>query len=131
MALVKPNLTETTDSVGPGTYAVRITDATLGSWPARDNKPETPWVNWRMVTFNEAEEKNNGRSVFAKTDLGGKGAFRIKDLYKAAMGEDLDGEFDTDMLMGKELQITVVDGINFKTKEPTGYTEVKAFRPLP
>ncbi len=130
MALIKPDLTQTTDSVGPGTYKVRIKDASIGEWAGKDGGPATTFINWRMETFGEAESKNNGRAIWNKTPVAGKGAFRLKDLYKAAMGEDLDGQFDTDMLMGKEVSVSVVDGVNFKTGEPTGYTEVKTIRPI-
>lgn len=128
MALVTPDLTQTTDSVGPGSYKVRIKDASMGEWPGKDGGPTTKYINWRMETFGEAEPKNNGRAIWLKTPVSGKGAFRLKDLYKAATSEELDGQFDTDQLMGCEVAVSVIDGVNFKTGEPTGFTEVKTIR---
>ena len=91
MALIKPDLTQTTDTVSAGTYSVRIKDASIGEWPGKDGGPATSYINWRLETFGETEQKNNGRAIWLKTPTSGKGAFRLKDLFKAAMSEDLDG----------------------------------------
>ena len=122
MSLVKPDLTQTSDQVSPGTYKVRIKDAKIGEWEAKDGKPATPYINWRMETFGEEQTKNNGRAVFWRTATAGKGAFQLQNLYKAATGEKLDGEFDTDQLLGKEIQVTVA--------ERNGYTDIQAVKSL-
>lgn len=122
MALVKPDFTEVQDNVGVGTYRARITDAKLGAWPAKDDRPEQPFINWQMKTFGEAEEKNNGRSIFFRTSTTGKGAFMLRDLYKAAVGQVLVGSFDTEQLFGKEIEVTLA--------ERNGYTEVKTVRAI-
>lgn len=128
--LITPDFTDVADSVTAGTYSVRITDAKVDKWEGRDGKPDTPYVNWRMETFGEPEEKNNGRSIFLKTAVIGKGAFRLRDLYKAATKQDLSGgNFDTEQLLGKEVKVTVIDGKD-REGNPTGYTEVKAIKPL-
>ena len=49
-------------------------------------------------------------------------------MYRAATGKALSGEFDTEELVGKELYVILVDGINRQTGEPTGYVEVKKVR---
>ena len=121
MALITPDFTEVQDNVTPGTYRVRIADATTGVWEAKDDRPATHFVNWRLETFGESEPKNNGRSIFVRTALTGKGAFRLRDLYSAAMAQELNGAFDTDMLMGKELEVTV-------QQNQAGYTDVKTFK---
>lgn len=123
MALIKPNFEEVQDNVGVGTYRARIVDAKMGTWPAKDDKPEVTFINWQMKTFAEQEEKNNGRSIFMRTPIAGKAAFRLRDLYRAAVGTDLKGQFDTEQLYGKEIEVTIVEGQN-------GYTEVKTIRPL-
>lgn len=121
--LITPDFTEVTDSVGPGTYKARIIDASMGEWPATEQRQATPFVNWRMTTFGEAMDKNNGRSIFARTPITGKGAFKLRDLYKAATGEDpKSGGFDTEQLFGKEVSAIV-------TLDAKGYTDVK-FRSL-
>jgi len=129
MGLIKPDLSEVKDSVTPGSYKVRVVDAKIDMWEGKNGKPDTHFVNWTLETFGESEDKNNGRKIFHRTPTNGGGAFRLKDFYRAAMGEDLGAEFDTDMLLGKELQITVVDGKD-KEGQPTGYTEVKTVRAL-
>lgn len=116
--LVTPDFTEVKDAVGPGTYKVRVVDATLGQWEKEGRV--TPYINWRMETFGENEAKNNGRTIWHKTPVTGKGAFKLQDLYKAAMGSSLTGEFDTEQIQGKEMEVTVV--------ENGQYTEIKTVR---
>ncbi len=120
MPLVTPDFTGTSDEVGPGTYKVRVTGAKMDEREKDDKK--IPLVVWTMDTFGEAEEKNNGRKVWYRTDLSGEWAKKLKSFYKAATGEELDGPFDTDMLMGKELQVTLAERNN--------YIEVKSVSPL-
>jgi len=57
--------------------------------------------------------------------LAGKGAFGIKDLYRAAMKEELTGAFDTDMLLGKEVKLTLAAGMQ-QDGTPSRYPEVKS-----
>jgi len=57
----------------------------------------------------------------------GKGAFRLKDLYRAATGEEISDKtaFNTDGLIGKEIMVTVVEA-----RDPQGnlrpFPDVKA-----
>lgn len=125
MSLIKPDFSEVADNVNAGTYRARIVDAKMGEWEKEGRK--TPYINWRLETFAEAEAKNNGRRIWMKTPIVGKGAFRLRDLYRAALGEDLSGEFDTESLLGKEVEVVVVDGTD-REGQPTGYTDVKTVR---
>lgn len=125
MALIKPDFSEVQDNVTPGTYKVRVKKGDVKEWPNGGT-----YVNWELETFGETEQKNNGRRVFAKTATEGKGAFMLQSFYRAATGKTLEGSFDTEQLVGKELAIEVVDGINRQTQEPTGYTEVKRFKSI-
>lgn len=123
--LVTPNFNDVKDSITAGTYTARIVSATMDEW-----RTGTKYVNWRLETFNEDEAKNNGRSIFYKTPIEGGGAFRLADFYRAAMKATPTAEgFDTDDLMGKEVQLVVADGVN-QAGEPTGYPEVKAVRTI-
>lgn len=124
---MKPDFSEVQENVTAGNYTVRITGAQLGEWNTANGR--TQYINWELQTFGEAESKNNGRRIFHKTPIAGKGAFRLQQFYKAATKEDLRGEFDTEQLLGKELGVTVVDGTD-KEGNPTGYTEVKAVKPI-
>jgi hypothetical protein len=123
--LITPDFGSVQDTVGEGIYKVRIIDGKLGEWAGRDGKPPTKFINWRMETFGESEDKNNGRSVFHRTPIEGGGAFRIKDLYRAAIGEELAGAFDFTMLYGREVEITVGP-----QKDKPEYMEVKAVRTI-
>lgn len=129
MGLIKPDFSQVQDHVEPGTYRARIVDAKIDEWPGKNGKPATPYINWRMETFQETEVKNNGRSIFMKTPITGKGAFRLRDLYRAATGEALDSEFDTEQLMSKEVELVIVDGKDAEGN-PSGYTDVKAVKPI-
>ncbi len=123
--LIAPDFTEVQDRVGEGIYKCRVITGTPGKWNGKDGKKDTPFINWRMETFGEAEDKNNGRSVFHRTAISGPGAFRLQEFYKAAMGEDCSGNFDITMLYGKEIEVTVG-----QQKDKPEYTEVKAVRPI-
>lgn len=130
--LVMPDFSDVKDRVEPGTYKVRIVDSSVGKWEAKEEgKKDTYYINWTLETFQEAEEKNNGRKIFHKTPINGGGAFRLQDLYLAAMGEKCPTEkgFDRVMLHGRELEVIVVDGKD-KQGQPTGYTEVKTVKAL-
>lgn len=120
MSLITPDFSEIQDTVTPGTYKVRVKKSEVKEWPNGGT-----YVNWELETFGEPESKNNGRRIFHKTATSGKGAFMLQQFYRAATGTALSGQFDTEQLMGKELAVEVVDGVNRQTGEPTGYTEVK------
>lgn len=123
--LVTPDFSGVQDRVGPGIYKVRVIDGKRGTWAGKDGKPPTDYINWRMETFGEAEDKNNGRSIFHRTAISGPGAFRLQEFYRAAVGEDCTGAFDVTMLYGREVEVTVAE-----QKNDPQYTEVKSVRSL-
>lgn len=123
--LIAPDFTEVQDRVGEGIYKCRIITGTPGKWNGKDGKRDTPFINWRMETFGEVDDKNNGRSVFHRTAIAGPGAFRLQEFYKAAMHEDINGSFDYTMLYGREIEVTIAP-----QKDKPEYTEVKACRPI-
>lgn len=128
--LLTPDFTEVKDAVEPGNYKVRVVGSKLGEWPSKtEGKPATVYVEWTLETFGEAEEKNNGRKIFHKTPMNGPGAFRLQQFYKGVMGEDIGGEFDSEMLHGREAEVTVGFQVD-KNKQPTEYTEVKAVKQI-
>ena len=118
--LVVPDLSEVQDEVTPGKYSGRIKRAEVKEWPNGG-----VYVHWQIETFGENEQKNNGRIIHYKTACGGKGAFTLQRLYKAATGQPLQGAFDSELLIGREIKVEVVDGKDRNTGELTGYTEVK------
>lgn len=119
--LVKPSFDEVQDEVVPGTYRGVIKKGDLKEWPSGGQ-----YINWEIETYGEAESKNNGRRIFHKTATSGKGAFMLQKFYRAATGQALTGQFDTEQLVGKNVEIQIVDGV--RDGQPTGYTEVKAVR---
>jgi len=125
MALVQPDFSEVQDEIQPGTYKVRIKKGEVKEWPNGGT-----YINWELETFGESTPKNNGRKIFYKTSASGKGAFVLQRFYRAATGAALTGSFDTEQIVGKEVVVEIVDGINRQTNEPTGYTDVKTVRPI-
>ena len=104
---------------------MRVKKGEVKEWPNGGQ-----YINWELETYGEAESKNNGRRVFHKTSTSGKGAFMLQQLYRAATGTDLKGQFDTEQLVGKQVAVEIIDGVNRQTGEPTGYTEVKRVKPV-
>lgn len=130
MALITPDFSEVSErgNLKPGVYKVRITGAEVKEWAAKDDKPARPYVRWELETFGG---EANGRKIWTNTDIAGKGAFRLQNLYKAALGESIgNGGFDTEMLMGKEVEVVLKDGVNYKTGQPSGYTEVDSVKAI-
>lgn len=123
MGLIKPDFSEVQDKVEPGEYKLRVDSFKETSYTSQKTQQEVPVLNWRLVTFGESDPKNEGRSVFHRTPVAGGGAFKLKDLYKACTGEELEGEFDTDQLIGKEVGAVVIEN-------DRGYTEIKSLRAL-
>lgn len=123
--LVKPDFSDVPDEVTPGTYKGRIKAAKVGEWQSGGS-----YINWTIETYGESDAKNNGRMIFHKTATSGRGAFQLQKFYRAATGQPLTGPFDTDQLLGKNVEVEVVAGVNRQTGEPSGYLEVKAVRPV-
>jgi len=129
MAFIKPDFTEVAESIVPGEYKVRVKDAQLKEWAAREDRPARPYIRWELETFGDEKKQNNGRRIWHNTDIAGKAAFRLKDFLSAALKETVTGQFDTEAVMGKEVLVTVVESKG-KDGMPNGYTEVKTVRPL-
>jgi len=121
--LVTPDFSESQDRVGEGIYKVRIVDSKVDQWPGKDGKKPLTFINWTLETFAEAEDKNNGRKIFHRTPIEGRGVFRLQDFYRAAMGEECNGAFDRTMLHGHEVEVTIA-----QQRDKPEYTEVKTVR---
>ena len=106
-------------------YKVRIVDSKVDTWPGKESKSPTTFINWTLETFGEAEDKNNGRRIWHRTPIEGQGAFPLQDFYKAAMGEECSGAFDRSMLHGREVEVTYGP-----QKNKPEYMEVKAVRSI-
>ena len=114
--LVKPDFSEVADAVTEGTYRGVITRGEVKEWPSGGH-----FVKWELQTVGEADPKNNGRKFYVTTSASGKGAFMLQRIYKAATGQALTGSFDTEQLVGKQVEVQL-------TLNDKGYTDVKAIR---
>jgi hypothetical protein len=123
--LVTPSFDEVQDQVTAGTYKVIVKKGEIKEWPKGGT-----YINWELETIGEADPKNNGRRIFHKTATEGKGVFTLQQMYMAAVGAPLQGAFDTEELVGKQVAVELIDGVNRQTQEPTGYTEVKRVKRL-
>lgn len=124
MALVTPDFTEVQGALLPGVYSARVADV-----EAKTSKAGKPYLNWKLETFGANDAAANGRVFFHSTPTTGKGAFRLQELYKAAVGEDLVGGFDTEMLLGREVKAVLVDGVD-QQGNAKAWPEVKSVSAL-
>jgi len=124
MALITPNFDEIKDEVAEGTYRVVVTKGEQGEY-----KTGTQYVNWHLNTVDEEDPKNNGRTIFHKTPITGKGAFLTQKFYRAVTGEQVAGAFDTEQLYGRQCVVTIGEGRD-REGNPSGYMEVKAVKPI-
>lgn len=118
--LVQPDFSELSGSLEAGTYNARITAGEV-----TESKAGKPMIKWTYEVFGSEDKSKNGLTVFDRTMLSGKGAFRLQDLYRAAMKQELKGPFDTEMLLGKEIKITLAMGVQ-QDGSPSKYPEVKS-----
>lgn len=124
MGLIKPDWSEETQPVQPGTYSARIKDGEV-----KTSQKGSQYINWKLELFGSPEVNN--RVVFMSTPVAGKGIFRLAELYKAATGEEIDktAQFDTDMLIGKEVTATLVAGVD-QNGAPRQFPDVKSVTAL-
>jgi len=123
MALITPNFEECSKPTPAGFYLAMITGEELKTTKAGDGQ----FIRWELELRECDDEKLNGNKIFTNTMTTGKGAFFLRALYKAAVGEDLEAEsFDSESLLGKEVRIKLADGIDLDGN-PSDFPEVKKF----
>ena len=129
MSLVTPDVSGVTPDIKPGDYRVRVTEVASGSWDKTDGS-STPYLSFVLETTGSDEANLNGRKIWHKTPISGRGAFTFAKMHKASIGEEYQAgqQIDTEMYLGREVLVTLVDGVNRQTGVPTGYTEVKAVK---
>jgi hypothetical protein len=126
MAQISVDLSEAIDlTVVPGVYPARITGAEVKAAKNGGN-----YIKWEMTIFGATGEleRFNNHKVWHNTMTSGKGAGMLKTLVKAATQAELSGSLDTDALLGKEVNLTLVEGKD-QNGQPSGYPEVKAVKP--
>lgn len=127
--LITPDLSEAVESgsIPAGTYSARITGLEL-----RDTKDmSAKYIRWELTIFGaEGALKNwNNWRVNYNTMTSGKGAGMLKTFFKACTGNELTGAFDFQLLVGSEVQITLVEG-KMQDGSPSKYPEVKSVKPV-
>lgn len=121
MPVITPDFSESSDKpVPPGTYSARI----LEGKPETSKSKGTPMVAWTLELFGSPEI--NGRRMWHRTPITGRGAFRLQEIYKAATGEPLaEGmQFDTDSLVQREVTVTVSQDLNDKGEKRSNIDKV-------
>jgi len=120
MSLVTPDMSEAQKPLEPGVYPARIIAA-----DAVESKAGKAMLKWTLETFGSDDAGFNGKRVITRTMLVGKGIFKTQEMYKAATGEPLTGPFDTEQLIGSEVRVSIVDGMD-QHGNPSGWPEVKS-----
>ncbi len=113
--------------VPDGTYKVRVVGVEL-----KDSKAGNKYLNWKLEIFGAEGEvaRYNNWKVFHRTMISGKGAGMLKSFVKAATGEELQGNLNTDAILGKELTATLKTEINPQSGEPSSFPTVKAVKAI-
>ena len=108
-----------------GTYKARIVDCK--EW---QSKAANPMAKWTLKTFGSETKNHNDQNIWHNTPLTGKGAGILKQFIRAATGEEpVPGPFNSDILMGRTVKVTVVEGLK-QDGSKSGYAEVKAIETL-
>jgi hypothetical protein len=125
---ITPDFSEASESspIPAGVYKARITACEQKTSQRSGNA----YLNWKLTIFGADGElkRQNNRLLFLATVLNGPGAGRLMDLYKAATGAKPSGPFDTDELIGKEVEVVVVERIDATTGQPSNFPDVKTVR---
>lgn len=110
MPIISPDFSEASESqpIPAGTYKTRITDCEI-----KTSRKGSKYLNWKLSIFGaEGEYANhNNRPVFMATMLDGKGAGRLKELARAALGT-VPQTWDTDQFLGKEIEVVLAERRN-------------------
>lgn len=124
---VEVNLTDIVDGLAEGDYKVNVVDCEM-----KTSKAGNPYLRWQFTAFDCPDARYNGQSVWHSTPTTGKGAFRLMQLYKAAVGTKLDNtvtSIDPQKILGKQILVTVVKSLD-QNGADTGFSEVKAVRTI-
>lgn len=128
--IISPDFSEAVERVSEpipdGVYKARITDVEV-----KKSKAGATYLKWKLSLFgNEGElAKYNNWPVFHSTMTSGKGAGMLKDFYKAAMREEISGQFDAQALLAKEVQIAIAAG-RMPDGSPSQWPDVKSVKAL-
>jgi len=116
--LVQPDFSEAQEPITAGEYKVRVTGC-----EQKTSQKGAPYLRWELTTFASEEPKDDGRKMWHTTMISGRGAGMLKQFYQVCTGESLEGNFDTEQLLGREFVAVVA-------LDDKGYTNVKGMKPI-
>lgn len=123
---ISPDFSEAVDfgKIPNGIYKARIIGCEMKTSQAGNS-----YLNWKLQVFGAegAFASYNNRTLTHMTMTTGKGSGNLKQLLKATL--ETEGAFDTDALLGKEIEITLGDKRN-QDGTVSDYPEVKAVNKL-
>lgn len=122
MPIVTPDFDECSAGLPEARYSARLVGV-----EQKTSQAGNIYLKWTLEIFGHAENPLfNGTKVWTNTPVSGRGAFRLRDLLKAAVGElpPKGAGFNPQSLLGREVDIDVVDGKD-KGGQKTGFSEVK------
>lgn len=123
---ITPDFTEAQEKtqIPAGVYNVRV-----DSCEQKTSQKGAKYLSWKLVIFGAegTYAKQNNRPVFLTTMTSGPGAGILQTFIKATLGT-VGASFNTDDLLGKELQVTLVDRV--KPDGTPGWPEVKAMKAI-
>ncbi len=120
---IEVDLSEVVDGFPQGDYNVNVVNA-----EQKTSKAGNSYIRWQFTVFNHPEPKYNGQAIWHNTPTSGKGAFRLVQLWKAAMGSELKGAtLDPSAIMGKQLSATIVPSHD-QDGNLNGFSEVKSLK---
>ncbi len=123
MVMIKPDFSEA-PKLPPGFYRAKIVSCT-----SKISQNKVPYLDWKFETISN-DPATNRRWVFMSTTYNGKGALRLRDMVRAAIDPSYDqGPFDSDLLMGKEVMITV-ERVQNKDGSENPYPQVMDITPV-
>lgn len=107
---ITPDFSEATEDLGTlpdGTYKTRIVDV-----EPKQSAKGTNYLKWKLQVFGGVGDaaRFNNWPVYYNTMIEGRGSGMLKNFLTCAMGEQVAGEFDTEMLLGREVEVTVQTG---------------------
>ena len=127
--LITPDLSEAVEmgAIPPGIYTARVTGIDLKNSKSGSGQ----YFQWELTLFGSEGElsKFNNWKVTHRTMTSGKGAGMLKSFYKACTHNELEGQVDFGLLIGSEVQVTLVEG-KAQDGSPSNFPEVKAVKPI-
>jgi len=123
---ITPDFSEVQErsQVPAGVYNVRV-----DSCEQKTSKAGNNYLSWKLIIFGATGEyaKQNNRPLFLTTMIEGKAAGTLQQFIRACLGT-VGATFNTDDLIGKELQVTAVDRMQPDGRQ--GFPEIKSMKAI-